>query len=56
MLDGEFYDLIFEDIYVFEDIWLCLVDVDLDGVLEIVMIRVYMNNGVGIVIYKVIND
>ena len=54
--DGQFYSLLLDDEYVFEDIRPRLFDVDQDGQLEIITIRSNLSLGAGIVIYKLIDD
>ena len=54
--ENTFYELTLKDNYVFEDIRPRLFDVDNDGVLEFITIRTHVDQGAGIVIYKIRED
>ena len=56
VVDGQFYEHLLDDQYVFEDIRPRIYDIDQDGVLEFITIRAQVNNGGGIAIYKIINN
>ncbi|MEL7123748.1 MAG: VCBS repeat-containing protein [Bacteroidota bacterium] len=56
VVDGQFYEHLLDEQYVFEDIRPRIYDIDQDGVLEFITIRAQVNNGGGIAIYKVINN
>lgn len=55
VVDSVFYELKLSDEYVFEDISPRLYDVDGDKELEFITIRTNVNQGAGIVIYKIVN-
>jgi len=55
-VDGIFHELNLPSSYVYEDIRPRLYDVDGDGELEIICIRSHVDQGAGIVIYKIIVD
>ncbi|MBM7035353.1 FG-GAP repeat domain-containing protein [Vibrio ulleungensis] len=54
--DGMAYTHTLTESYVYEDIQPRLFDVDNDGKLEIITIRTHLNNGAGIMIYKIVDN